>query len=94
MKNQEKDATLSRATVSIFGQEYVVKGTEPMDYLEKISAYVDKKMRQISRKAPNLAPTKVAVLAALNIADEYKKLQDDYDAMIKLIEEEKQPRFS
>ncbi|KKM10224.1 hypothetical protein SY88_15035 [Clostridiales bacterium PH28_bin88] len=79
----------SRVTVNIFDQEYIIKGTDPPQHLERLAVYLDKKMRQIGQKNPNLTALKVAVLAALHITDELSKLQEDYDAIIRLIEEEK-----
>lgn len=73
----------------IYGQEYTIKGDESREYVETVARYVDKKMRQISQKSPHLTLPKVAVLTALNIADELYKLQEDYEALIRLIEEGK-----
>ncbi len=79
----------TKVTVKIYGEDYVVKGYAKPGYIEGIGAYVDKKMRLIGQKNPHLSLTKVAVLAALNIADELYKLQEDYDSLAKLLEEEK-----
>lgn len=79
----------TRVTVKIYGEEYVVKGFASSEYIEGIAAYVDKKMHLIGNKNPHLSVSKVAVLAALNIADELHKLQEDYDSLVKLLDEEK-----
>lgn len=79
----------TKVTVKIYGEEYVIKGFAGAEYIEGIAAYVDKKMRLIGNKNPHLSLSKVAVLAALNIADELSKLQEDYDSLVKLLEEEK-----
>jgi cell division protein ZapA len=78
-----------KVTVKIYGEDYVVKGYAKPGYIEGIGAYVDKKMHLIGQKNPHLSLTKVAVLAALNISDELYKLQEDYDSLAKLLEEEK-----
>lgn len=80
---------VTRTVVSIMGQEYRVKGTEPEEYVKQLAAYVDKKLRQIMQKNPQLPLTKAAILLAMNLADEYHKLQEDYETLIRLIEEEK-----
>jgi len=77
-----------RVTVNIFGQEYVVKGASP-EHIKRLALHVDKVMRQISQRFPHYSPVKVAVLAALNIADELYKIQEDYEALIRLIQEER-----
>jgi len=81
-------AAPDRTTVNINGQEYVVKGEAP-EYIQMLASYVDKKMRQVNQKFPHYPPVKVAVLAALNIADELYKVQQDYETLVKLIQEEK-----
>lgn len=83
------DDNLTRTVVSIMGQEFRIRGPEPEEYIRQLASFVDKKMRQIAQKHPNLPLAKVAVLAAINIADEYHKLQEDYDTLVRLIEEEK-----
>ena len=79
----------NRVTVEIFNQEYVVKGSENADYIEMLAAYVDRRMRMIEQRNHNLSMIKVAVLTALNLADELNKLQEDYDDLVKALEEEK-----
>ncbi|WP_227765757.1 cell division protein ZapA [Zhaonella formicivorans] len=85
---QEKDYK-NRVSVNIYNSEYVVRANEPSDYIEMLAALVDRKMRQIGQRNPNMPVSKVAVLTALNLADELCKLQEDYDALVKLIEEAK-----
>ncbi|MDN5348104.1 MAG: cell division protein ZapA [Clostridia bacterium] len=79
----------TKVTVTILGQEYVVKGGESPEYVQMLAAYVDKKMRQIGQKYPHFPPVKIAILAALNIADELNKVQQDYATLVKLIQEER-----
>ncbi len=56
--------------VEIFGQSYTVRaGAEP-GYVEDLAAYVDKQMREVSQAAGAVDSVRIAVLAALNIADE------------------------
>jgi len=79
----------NKVAVEIFGDEYVIKGEADPQYMEMLAAYVDKKMRQIGGRNPQLSRAKLAVLVAINLADELSKLQEDYDTLVKLIEEEK-----
>jgi len=55
--------------VTIFGSEYKIKGADP-DYIQTVAAYVDGKMRELERRLATGTPTKIAILASLNIADE------------------------
>ncbi|MHB8172401.1 MAG: cell division protein ZapA [Thermincolia bacterium] len=81
--------TVTKVDVEIFGENYVIKGNEGREHVLMLTNYVDKKMKQISNRNPRLSASKVAVLTALNIADELSKLQEDYDNLVKLIEDEK-----
>jgi cell division protein ZapA len=56
-------------SVTIFGSEYKIRGADP-DYIQVVAAYVDGKMRDLEQRLPAGTPTKLAILASLNIADE------------------------
>lgn len=89
MLERNKSNTTNRVTVEIFNQEYIVKGNENAEYIEMLAAYVDRRMRMIDQRNHSLSIGKVAVLTALNLADELNKLQEDYDELVKVLEEEK-----
>ena len=88
-----KKNSQNKATVNIFNEDYVVRGNENPEYIQMLGSYVDRRMRMIGQRNHNLSTTKVAVLTALNLADELNKLQEDYDQMIKALEEEKKNRL-
>jgi cell division protein ZapA len=62
----EKNAT----TVEIFGREYKIRGVADEQYILKVASYVDKKMREVSSGSSLPSHDRLAILAALNIADE------------------------
>ena len=60
--------------VNIFGREYTIRGAGSPAYISEIAHYVDMKMRQMTDNATMASTAKVAIFAALNIADElYQK---------------------
>jgi cell division protein ZapA len=60
--------------VDIFGSQYTIrKGTEDPEYIARVAAYVDQKMREINERLPVASVSRVAVLASLNLADELFK---------------------
>ena len=63
--------------VEIHGQRYPVRSSLEQPYVAELAAYVDEKMRLAMRECPQGDSLKVAVLAALNIADEYFRARDD-----------------
>jgi cell division protein ZapA len=56
--------------VEIFGQSYSVKAGADPGYVEKLAALVDARMQEVSRSSGAVDSVRIAVLAALNIADE------------------------
>ena len=62
----------NRVAVTIAGQEYTLVGTEDAGYTEKVAAHVDEKVREVMEGA-RVSLVDGAVLAAVNIADEYFK---------------------
>ena len=66
--------------VEIFDQSYSLRGTDP-DYIQKLASFVDSKMRAVSSQTSTIDSLRLAVLAALNIADEYHVLKRKYDVI-------------
>ncbi len=66
--------------VEIYDQNYHLRGTDP-EYIEDLAEYVDTRMRLISQQAATVDSLKVAVLAALNIADELHVLRRKYESL-------------
>ena len=62
--------------IEIFDRSYGITGVIDDDYLERLSAYVDGKMREIYKSSRTVDTMKVAVMAALNIADELFQERD------------------
>jgi cell division protein ZapA len=56
--------------IEIYDQMYNVNGEQDEEYLKELAAYVDGRMRTIAESTHMVDSLKVAVLAALNIADE------------------------
>lgn len=65
--------------VEIYDQSYNLRGCDP-EHINKIAEYVDAKMRAVAKQTSTVDSLRVAVLAALNIADEYFTLQRQSDA--------------
>ncbi len=58
-------------TVEIFGQRYPIRSTLDATYVNELATYVDQKMQTASDSTAGGDSVRIAVLAALNIADEY-----------------------
>jgi cell division protein ZapA len=74
-----KDAQNASVRVEIFDQAYNLRGTDP-EYILKLAEYVDSKMRAVAEATNTIDTVRLAVLAALNIADEYHLLKRKQDS--------------
>lgn len=65
-------------TIKVFDEEYNLRinSSDDPEHLERVAEYVDRKMRETASNYVNLSPKHIAVLAALNIADECLTLQE------------------
>jgi cell division protein ZapA len=69
-----KDPSNNAVRVEIFDQAYNLRGSDA-DYIIKLAEYVDSKMRAVAEQTHTVDTARLAVLAALNIADEYHLLK-------------------
>jgi cell division protein ZapA len=67
-------------SVDIYDQIYNLRGTDPA-YIERLAAIVDAKMRAVSAQGNTVDSLRVAVLAALNIADELCTARQRLDSL-------------
>ena len=69
--------------IEIYGQKYKirVKGEEDEKYISHLTSHVDQKMQEVAVKSKSTDMFKIAVLAALNIADEYFLSQKKLDQL-------------
>jgi cell division protein ZapA len=74
--------------VNIFGSEYVLKASENEEYIINIAKYVDEKMRLIDKSNAINSKSKVAILAALNIAEELVQERDYREKLLEQLNEE------
>ncbi len=72
--------TNNSVRVEIFDQSYNLRGSDP-EYIHKLADYVDEKMRVVAEQTATVDSLRLAVLAALNIADEYHILKRKYEGL-------------
>jgi cell division protein ZapA len=71
------DETGRLVTVEINGMRYPIRSHLDAAYVAELAAYVEQKMQLAARESPAGETLKIAVLAALNIADEYFRARDE-----------------
>lgn len=72
----EQNRDSERIEVTICGQRLALRTDEDPRRLERLAAYVQRKVDDVSTQGP-VAQSKLVVLAALNIADEYFRALDE-----------------
>lgn len=80
-----RDSNLTE--VEIYGQTYKIKGTGRREYIQELSDYVDKKMKEISDVTDTVDSLKIAILAAINITDEYLKTKKELERAERVVSE-------
>ena len=75
-------------TVNIYGQDYVLKSSADQEYINKIAEYVNSKMKEIESSGldANSQQLKIAVLSAMNIADELFQSLEKNSSIISTID--------
>ena len=68
-------------TVKIYKQTYQVRSGGDPEYIKRLAKYVDETMTDVFESTPSVDSIKVAVLAALNIADECFSTKDELDRL-------------
>lgn len=76
-----------RVTVEIFGDKYIVRGEGAPEYIQGLAHEVDKKMRLVAHRLPHLSIHQIAVLTALNLADDLAKLREEHETLLQLLGE-------
>ncbi|MEM7483398.1 MAG: cell division protein ZapA [Acidobacteriota bacterium] len=75
--NAEQTKPTSTTEVEIFGSVYSVRGRDDREHVEELAELVDRRMREIAERVRTMDRGKIAILAALNIADELVRRQRD-----------------
>jgi len=78
----------NRLTVDIYGHQYRLTGKATTNHMRMVAGFVNDKMTDIAKGNARLDTSKIAVLAAVNIADEYFRLRKEYEELLKLLHED------
>ena len=72
--------------IKIFGQTYTVKTDSGEDHIQEVARYVNEKMDEVLKKTRSVSTMNVAILTALNIADDLLKEKEKRIALLREIE--------
>ncbi len=85
MSNPRKN----RITVDIYGQQYIILGSESASHIRHVASLVDDKIREIGSKNPSLDVNKLAVLTAVNAVNDYIKIKEQLEQLQEELKREK-----
>ncbi|MFZ5631852.1 MAG: cell division protein ZapA [Bacillota bacterium] len=80
---------INKVEVTILDDQYIIKGGDPPEYIEMLASQMNKRLQRVQGINPRLSNYQTAILTALNILDEYTKLQQEYQSLVELLEEPK-----
>jgi len=86
MTEERNNQAAQRVVVEIYGTSYPLKTDNPQ-HVKMLAAALDKKMKVMSRAVRTFDERKIAVLTALELAEDYYKLKKDYDELVDLLDE-------
>lgn len=76
-----------KVVVEILGDTYPFRTDGDPAELKKLAAFVDSHMKAAAQKTRSLNGQRIAVLTAMEIAEQYFQLKKDYDELVELLEE-------
>lgn len=72
--------------VTIMGQKFLVRSESDENYVARVADFVNEKVAEIAKKTQSIPSLNVAILAAMNIADEYLRMRDKKDLTFQTVE--------
>ena len=84
--DQEEMGKERSVEIKVFGQTYTVKTDAEEDHIQEVARYVNEKMDEVLKKTRSVSTLNVAILTALNIADDLLKEKEKRIALLREIE--------
>jgi cell division protein ZapA len=72
--------------IKVFGQAYTVKADAEESHIQEVARYVNEKMEEVLKKTRSVSTLNVAILTALNLADDLLKEKEKRVALLRDIE--------
>jgi cell division protein ZapA len=79
--DMEETPSTQSVKVEIYNQSYNIRGNGDPEYIIQLAEFVDRRMREVAASTLTVDSLKVAILAALHIADELHQLKKRYEQM-------------
>ncbi len=76
----------NKVIVRILDQEYTIRSDESREFVQRVANLIDDKMRSIYERNKKFSTSWIAVLTALNVGDDYLKLEAEKNDLLKRLE--------
>jgi cell division protein ZapA len=76
----------NKVIVRILDQEYTIRSDESREFVQRVANLIDDKMRSIYERNKKFSTSWIAVLTALNVGDDYLKLEAEKNELLKRLE--------
>ena len=73
--------------IKVFGQTYTVKTDAEEDHIQRVARYVNEKMNDVTKNTKSVSSFNVAILTALNIADDLIREREKRLALVQEVEQ-------
>lgn len=77
----------NRVTVSIVGEEYIIRSDAESDHVKELAESVDERMKAALAMNPRLSRGQAAILVCLSLADDLKKARRRYEELMRLLDD-------
>jgi cell division protein ZapA len=78
----------TRTTVTIYGEDYSLVGDMPEDVIHALAYHVDNRIRVLASKNPRVSLNRLAILTALNLAEELYMLQQEHQKLVETMQQQ------
>ncbi len=68
--------------IKVLGQKFKVRSDSNEEYITRVAGFVDEKMNEVLASSKSVASLNIAILAAMNIADEFLKYKEEKDKRV------------
>lgn len=73
----------NRITIYLDGHEYTLSGEESSEYLYRLGLYIQGVLKKVRERDISSNSGRVALMTAINVGDDYLKLEEAFEALQK-----------
>ena len=77
---------MDQVKVSILGREYIITTKEDRARTEQVAEFLNRYCEQVGQRLSSRSSINIITLAALHIANDYLKIKEEYNKLVKKIE--------